>query len=262
MNRFTHPIIFLIIFFWLVGCQTSIDQGTSAPVTAVAPSQIAAATGEPTPTSPPASTPLVFPTPVPPKTLYEERFDDGTTCFRTKSLEEGVEIGIEDERYILQLEGDKGFSTNCHGGFDNFVMDFEVQMVAGDRHSIFGLTYRTYLESAYTIYFTGANEICWDYYDAETNVFRNLVGCWAKLPHFIDIREPLRIRLIAAKEDMAIVINDALIAIVADGSNDYGRFGFYVGNKSPAQTRILIDNILIREIQMEDINVFRSEQTG
>ncbi len=211
---------------------------------------------------PPTPTSTIFPTQKPPKILYEERFEDNVTCFKLNSLNKDIKVGIENEAYSVIVEGNNSLATQCIGGYDNFVMEYDVQVVKGDAHSIVGLQYRNYLRSSYNIYISGSNVLCWDYYNSETNSFRNLAGCWARLPEGLNIHDTFHVRLVVAAEKMAIIINDELVTTVYDRALNYGTFGFFIANNGPGTTEVIIDNILIRELQREDSDVFEVDQIG
>lgn len=261
-------IIILALSLSLLACTVS-GQADPEPTATVqaATATVQAATATPLPSPFPSDTPTrpaptAFPTFAPPKTLYEERFEDDVTCFKMKSLDKGIELGIEDEAYFIKVDSNASLSTQCRGGYSDFVLEYDVRLNEGDVHSIVGLRFRTNAGSSYNVYITGRNDLCWDFYNAEEDSFRNLAGCWGRLPDGMDIHDNFRIRLIAAGNRMAILINGELVATASDRAVGSGTFGFFVANSGPGFMEVIIDNILIRELNEEDIDVFEPEQIG
>jgi hypothetical protein len=231
----------------------------------------------PPPATHAASTPTVFPTetelpsPTPgalatetpgPKILFTEAFDDDTTCFKLHSLDPMVELGIREGAYHVRVEGDGAIDLPCMGGYDDFAMGFDFAFAEAGEQSLVGFAYRSYVGTAYNIYLNGLAEFCWDHSDFNTEAFRILAGCWLQLPDVVTSGTTLRVAVVAAQERMAVFIDGFLLAAVSDAANDYGSFGYFVLNNGDGATEIVLDNILIRELVDDDLEVFRDDQTG
>lgn len=234
------------------------------------PTQIPASpTPAASPTPFPSETPFPAPSPTPastdapaPKILFTERFEDETTCFRMHSLEPGIELGIEDGAYRVRVEGDSGVDLPCMGGYGDFALAFDFSFAAAGEDSLVGFTFRSFVGTSYNIYLNGQAEFCWDHADFNAEEFRILAGCWLQLPEYVTSGETLHIEVVAARERMAVLIDDFLLAAVSDSSNDYGSFGYFVLNNGPGATEIVLDNIVIRELVEEDLEFFREDVTG
>lgn len=237
--------------------RTTRDPITVPAPSVPAPSPTAEPTALPTPTAPPPTA-----TTAPPKTLFLESFDDDITCFRIRSLDPGIELSLKDEAYHIRVSGDNWFTSQCRGGYRDFVLEYDVTLAEGSLHSIVGLMFRLYVGSSYNVYLSGSNEFCWDHYDFDADRFRELAGCWVRLPHQFDIARTLRVRIVAYQDQMAVYLNEEAVAVAYDDSLDYGTFGFFVGNAGAGATEAVIDNIVIREIRPPDLEIFRGSQTG
>lgn len=252
----------LTILNLLSACQTAAQPDTATPPPA--PTGASAAPRlQPKPTAAlvqPEADP--FPTEAPPEILFRENFDNRTTCFNLPDLDEGASLGIEAGAYRMRVEGANGFDTRCTGSFDNFVLEFDLAVLEGGVHSLFGLMFRIDLGSSYNIYFSAEDDYCWDYFDLDQNRYTELAGCWGELPAGFTPGEAARIQVIASGENMALVINEEMITTIYDLSGADGAFGFFVINNGLGSTEIQIDNILVRELTIHDVGFFRLDQTG
>lgn len=246
----------------LSSCQAAAQSAVDAPTPA--PNRVSAAPRlQPKPTATAAQPePEQLPTEAPPTVLFRENFDSLTTCFNLRSNDEGASLGIEAGAYRMRVEGMNGFDSRCTDSFDNFVLEFDLTMLEGGAHSLFGLMFRIDLGSSYNIYFSAEDDFCWDYFDLDQNRYTELAGCWGRLPAGFIPGETVRIQVIASGENMALRIDEEVITTIYDRSGDDGTFGFFVINNGPGTTEIQIDNIQIRELTLQDIGVFRPDQTG
>ncbi|HUF37049.1 MAG TPA: hypothetical protein VMN57_00875 [Anaerolineales bacterium] len=262
---FRHIIVFTAGLLIILACRQA---GPGTPMPAATAAALETTTG-PTPTvfpsetaGPPTPTgPVATETPEP-KILFRETFDDDLTCFKLHSLEPGIELAIRDGAYRVRVDGDTAINLPCRGGYDDFVMSFDLAFAEAGPQSLVGFAFRSYVGTSYNIYFTGSAEFCWDHADFRAEAFRILAGCWLQLPDIVTSGETLRLSVVAAQERMAILIDGFLLAAVTDTANDYGSFGFFVLNDGPGVTEIVIDNILIRELIDNDLEFFREDQTG
>ena len=201
--------------------------------------------------------------------LYDEDFDDGTSCF-APAQDPVANVGIENGELIMSLaESRRIYWTLCDGiEFSDFDLEFDLYAEStGAGFHFIGLMFRQgpregVAEAQYYIVRIGMDEgepplSCVGL--ASESSFEAITegrsaSSYIGFPCWLEIAEPFesgrwqRVRISADGPQIHYAVNGVSIATINDGRLEKGRLGLLIGTHDAAGARFKIDNLLVTEL--------------
>lgn len=213
----------------------------------------------PTPTPLPTYTPLPTftpppsPTPLPEKELlFEETFEDKSTCFKIDDLADRGEMYVQDGSLIIDVQASSyddflPIWTFCEGQtLADFSLEVEATQIGGSVDNAFGVLFRGVDDIAYSFLVSSDGYYCLtllDYKPAGEDW--SLLGCWTPIAEIRRGNQTNLLGVVADEATIELYINEVLVGHVRDINLFSGEIGFAALVYDDKGTTISFDNLKV-----------------
>jgi hypothetical protein len=181
--------------------------------------------------------------------LYRDDFSPAQVGYWLTESDDAGYTAVADGRLLIDLNAPNliQYTTLRDRQFDNFVLEIDVNQLAGAADSSHGVLFRMQPDNDafYRFAITGSGFFIVERRDADGNWHR-LMRDWLESRA---IRQGLnvtnRLRVEAVGPQISVYANGELLQQVTDGRYSQGGIGLEAGTFGPASTRVAFDNLVV-----------------